>query len=277
MRQRYLRNRQGFTLIELLVVISIIALLVGILLPALGAARRAAQRSVCLSNLRQIGIGSMAYEVDHGRLPIHLREFGYGGTWNNIVSVDDPSANPVPDARLIYQEYLGDANFLTCPIVPEVERGLATIPAATQRVYMDYSLIAGYHGEFGIDSLLYDADPNKTWTRTDVRWRYKNLGATEEVEVQVLASDMFYQDGSHIRVNHPDGENFQMTIHQGSAGDDFTDAYYYGTFSEDVRVNLAANFLFKDGSVQNISGSDESMEPIRSRNTNPTYLMPVKR
>ena len=56
---------QGFTLIELLVVISIIALLIGILLPALGAARSVAKDMQCLSNTRQVSIASLAYAVDN--------------------------------------------------------------------------------------------------------------------------------------------------------------------------------------------------------------------
>lgn len=56
--------RSGFTIIEVLVVVSIIALLIGILLPALGRARDSALQSTSLSNLRQISAGMAAYAGD---------------------------------------------------------------------------------------------------------------------------------------------------------------------------------------------------------------------
>ncbi|MEM7680865.1 MAG: prepilin-type N-terminal cleavage/methylation domain-containing protein [Planctomycetota bacterium] len=56
---------QGFTLIELLVVIAIVAILTGVLLPALSAGRSAARQAVCASNARQLGLANLAYANDN--------------------------------------------------------------------------------------------------------------------------------------------------------------------------------------------------------------------
>lgn len=59
------RTRKGFTLIELLVVIAIISILAAILFPVFARARENARRASCMSNMRQIGLGSVMYVQDY--------------------------------------------------------------------------------------------------------------------------------------------------------------------------------------------------------------------
>lgn len=108
---------RAFTLIELLVVISIIALLIGILLPALSAARNAAAQSQCLQHLRQISLGSQFYANDYDDyLPSGISP--PNGGWVSLTVETQGLMIP------ILQSYIESYDVYRCPMaVPTESQG----------------------------------------------------------------------------------------------------------------------------------------------------------
>ena len=153
-------NNRGFTLIELLVVVSIIAVLVSILMPALGTAREQARRVVCASGLHQISIGAVEYAVENqdffppgsvgeGVLFPHVLGLGVAERFKEL------GADPWPQGEAVVRnEYaVKPSGLWQCPSNPifaEFDTYYGT------RIYMSYIYI-GWHEDIDGMGLKYDA------------------------------------------------------------------------------------------------------------------------
>jgi prepilin-type N-terminal cleavage/methylation domain-containing protein/prepilin-type processing-associated H-X9-DG protein len=142
-----MRKRTGFTLVELLVVIGIIALLIGILLPTLNRVRAQSNSLWCLSNLRQMGQGTILYANAHGgRLPLYY--------WNGDT---DPNRTGTDWAWLILP-YLKTGSVGTYA---------GRDPAGLWQLYKDKDSVSGAN-----NASWYDSEKVQTYSVHPILFRF---------------------------------------------------------------------------------------------------------
>ncbi|MEX0774661.1 MAG: type II secretion system protein [Phycisphaeraceae bacterium] len=225
--QRLARPR-GFTLIELLVVISIIALLIAMLLPALGNARQAARAIQCASNQRQLGLMLETYANDNGAYPRTKLNDTEAPAWNLAATPDMWQWWTYRLMKAGHVEHF--ANISTTPghmSATTAEKALLYCPGNTTP---NQANLYGHSYAMGMTGAVSNADP---------RWAFKGLGGHIARAQHTRPTELLHP-GTTVSIVETRHANWP-------AMNFWPDHAVWGQYYYDTVHNDASNFLFADG------------------------------
>jgi prepilin-type N-terminal cleavage/methylation domain-containing protein/prepilin-type processing-associated H-X9-DG protein len=202
------RRNYGFTLIELLTVLVIIAVLAGMMFPTFVRAREAARRTVCLSNLKQIGLAIQMYAADHGslappqpgRAPISHK---------NLVTGEETLVPCALDGGRVYRQTCGTDYTMTDLLMPYLgDRELARCPSAKHPENECFAwsyevLLAGMSIDRGPLGMATGGDVTRLPVIVDVFGELWGSNHTPDVRWPVHFRNTLYLDG-HVKGRYYD-------------------------------------------------------------------------